>query len=63
MKYQRVVEIVTESYEEEQFILNKFPEACWYASGPKTNTVFYLPVSKEHAVQEAYNEYKARSNR
>ena len=44
MKYQRMIEIVTESYEEEQFILNKFPEACWYASGPKVNTVFYLSL-------------------
>jgi len=56
-----VIEIVTESYEEEQFILNRFPEAWWIPQGKGENgIIFYLPVSKEYKVQEAYNEYKER---
>ena len=59
MKYQRKIEIVTESYDEEQFILNKFPEAWWQVID-SDKTRFLVPVSKEHLVQEAYDEYKER---
>ena len=59
MKYQRKVEIVTESYEEAQFILDKFPEAWWNVVDDKT-TIFLVPVAKEQLVQEAYNEFKER---
>lgn len=56
MKYQRMIEIISESYEEEQFLQREFPEAYFVIREDKV--YFYLPVSKEHAVQEAYNTYK-----
>ena len=59
MKYQRKVEIVTETYDEQQFIFNKFPEAWWNLVDDK-NTIFLVPVAKEQLVQEAYNEFKER---
>ena len=59
MKYQRMVEIVTVTYEEQQFILNRFPDAWWYVVDVNT-TKFYVPVSKEHLVQEAYNDFREK---
>ena len=35
MKHKLVTEIITESYEEEQYILMKFPDAWWYSSNPR----------------------------
>lgn len=56
MKCRRVVEIVTESYEEEQFILAKFPGMWWETRGP--NTVFYTTEDRLDEINEAVNEYE-----
>ena len=61
MKYQRVVEIISESYEEEQFLQREFPEAWFVIREDKV--YFYVPVSKEYEVQEAYRQYQARSKK
>jgi hypothetical protein len=56
MKYNRVVEIIAESYEEEQFLQRAFPEAYFIIRNEKV--YFYLPGSKESQVQAVINEYK-----
>jgi hypothetical protein len=59
MKHKLVIEIITESYEEEQYILMKFPESWWYSANPREGyTVFYLPAANEEKVQEAITEWK-----
>ena len=59
MKHKLVMEIITESYEEEQYILMKFPESWWYSANPREgHTIFYLPASNEETVQEAITEWK-----
>jgi len=59
MKHKLVIEIITESYEEEQYILMKFPDAWWYSGNSKGgNTVFYLPASSEEIVQEVITKWK-----
>ena len=63
MKHRIVVEIVTESVEEEQFILHKFMEAWWVPTQRRGHTTFYLPADRESDVQEALNEYKERSKK
>jgi hypothetical protein len=56
MKYKQVIEIVTETYEEEQYILHKFPEAYWYSRG--SNIVFALPAYEQNRVGEAIEDFE-----
>jgi len=56
MKYERVVEIKTDSYEEEQYILSKFPDAWFSQRGD--HTIFHVSVNKESEVQKVYDEYR-----
>jgi len=62
MKISRVVQIVTDTVEEEQFILNKFPEAWWVPTQVRGRTTFSLPIQKEVLVREALNEYEEKKN-
>ena len=56
MKYKKMVEIIAESYEEEQFLLTRFPDAWW---GHRDNlTSFYVPESRLVDVKNIVNEYK-----
>jgi len=58
MNYKLVVRISTDSYEEEQFILTRFPEAYWTPNVRREGTTFYLPADRESDVQKVINEYK-----
>lgn len=58
MKHKTVIQITAESYEEEQYLLNKFPEAWW--DDRQGLTVFYIPTTKMDQVTEVVNEYKER---
>ncbi len=51
MKVRNVIEIKTEDYIEEQFILEKFPEALWF--NYTGNIMFYLPNYLEDEVNKA----------
>lgn len=62
MKINRIVQISTDTVEEEQFILNKFPEAWWVPTNVRGVTTFNLPIQKEVLVREALNEYEERKN-
>jgi len=61
MKQSHVIEIVTESYEEEQYILHRFPDAWWYSRG--SNIVFVLPVSEKNEITEAIEDYEKLKKR
>jgi len=60
MKAKKVIELVTETYSEQQFILSRFPEAYWNVTG-KNRTIFYLPVSKEDLVEKTLKEWNERN--
>lgn len=61
MKYKKIIEVTAESYEEEQYLLNKFSEEWW--DNRKGKIVFYVPESKMQYVEEVFNEYKGLKKR
>ena len=60
MKMKHVIQITTESEIEEQYILEKFPEAVWVSLTGRTN--FYLPAHENYItdVESAILEWKER---
>ena len=58
MKHKKVIQVIAENYEEEQFMLNRFPEAWW--DDRSGRMVFSISEDKEFEVQQAINEYKER---
>lgn len=57
MKYEVVIQLVSESYIEEHFILDEFPDATW-TTNPGGNAIFYLPASEEERVSEALKKWE-----
>ena len=60
MKCRRVVEILTETYDEQQFILEKFPGLWWEMRG--TNAVFYTTEERLNEINAVINEYERIKN-
>jgi len=58
MKHKKVIQVIAENYQEEQFMLNRFPEAWW--DDRSGLMVFSISEDKEFEVQQAINEYKER---
>ena len=58
MKHKKVIQVIAENYQEEQFMLNRFPEAWW--DDRSGQMVFSISEDKEFEVQQAINEYKER---
>lgn len=56
MKYKRVFEVRAESYEEEQFMLLKFPGSIWFIC--EGHTKFYLPEEEKKDVLLALKEWR-----
>jgi len=56
MKHKKVIQVIAENYEEEQYILRKFPEAWWDDRNGKM--VFSIPLEQEAIVNEVISEYK-----
>lgn len=56
MKMRAVVELTAESYDEEQFLLNKFPGVWWELRDNKT--VFYIEYPRYHEVRSAIEEWE-----
>lgn len=65
MKMRKVIEIEVDSYNEEQYILEKFPEAVWISPAGVSGggTRFFLPESEEYGieVEEAITEWEERN--
>lgn len=59
MKYKTVIEVITESYAEEQYILSKFPNASWIPYIEKI--IFYIPYSQYSEVVRALYEWKEQN--
>ena len=58
MKQKKVIQVIAENYQEEQFMLTRFPDAWW--DDRSGLMVFSISEDKEFEVQQAINEYKER---
>ncbi len=56
MKRRVVIEVESESYLEEQFLLDKFPHSIWLNMGGQTK--FYMDIDEKEAVLEALTEWR-----
>lgn len=56
MKMKSVIEVTTESYEEEQFLFRKFPNSWWDIRG--NQAVFYFQYLQYHEVKQAIEEWE-----
>ena len=57
MKIRKMVEIITDSFEEQQFILSRFPDSFWFVEGDN-KTRFYISALQEGKAIAALNEWK-----
>jgi len=60
MKVKRVIEIKTEDYLEEQYILENFPQAVWF--NHHGNTMFYLPGYLEDEIIITVKKFESIGN-
>ncbi len=61
MEMRETVEISVDNQIEEQYILEKFPEAVWVSpAGFGTTTRFFLPSNRSSDVREAIQEWEER---
>lgn len=58
MKIRKMVEITTETYEEQQFILSRFPNSFWFVEEDVNKTRFYISELKSSEAISALNEWK-----
>ena len=58
MKFKKMIALQSESYEEEQFILNKFPDSVWI--NLDGGTTFYVPESKINEALHVLKEWRNR---
>jgi hypothetical protein len=63
MKMKPVIQITSENNIEEQYLLERFPEAVWHHSGGLTR--FYLPDGEEYRseIKVAITEWEERTYR
>lgn len=61
MQLRKVIEIMTENYEEEQFINRKFPGCWWEIRSNKV--VFFLPEDKHDEAVDAMTEYTLKKEK
>ena len=58
MKATNKIELITDTYEEQQFILSRFPDSFWFVE-EENKTRFYICKSKENDVDSAIREWRA----
>ena len=56
MKRRVVIELESESYLEEQFLIDRFPDATWLNQGG--NTTFYISIDDNDRVLKAITEWE-----
>lgn len=57
MKIRKMIEILTENYDEQQFVLERFPNA-WWSVLDSNNTKFFVPENKINYVLESMRIWK-----
>ena len=58
MKYKTCCEVLADNYEEEQFLLSRFPDSIWFIT--EKNVRFYIDKSHEMEVINAIAEWKEK---
>jgi hypothetical protein len=61
MIVRKVIEIQAQSYLEEQFLLNRFPDAAWTTGVRGDFGTFYLSENKEKLVEKCILEFKEKN--
>ncbi len=56
MEYKEVIQLRSESYMEDQFLLDRFPSATWL--NHRGSTTFYLSVDEKDSVLKAIKEWE-----
>lgn len=56
MRQRAVIEILAEDYDEEQFLLAKFPDSVWVKL--EGGTRFYIPSTRIKEIGQALREFK-----
>ena len=56
MKYKTCYEVIADSYEEEQFIIKRFPEALWFITD--SHVKIYIPKSAKNELVEAISQWR-----
>lgn len=59
MRMRSVIEIQTESYAEQQYIMTHLPEAVWIVLGEKTT--FYMPYPQYEKVKKVIHEWEKKN--
>ena len=58
MKYKTCYEVIAENYEEEQFLLNRFPDSIWFIT--EKHVKFFIPKQDKQKIVEAVGEWRQR---
>jgi hypothetical protein len=61
MEVKKVIRIITDGVEEQQFILSRFPQAYWNIDYNKTT--FYIDSKYEKDIVKAVKEWRKRSKK
>ena len=61
MKRRLVIELESESYLEEQFLIDRFPDAVWMVQGGAT--LFFIGLDEKDRVLQAITEWKVMEER
>jgi len=60
MKYKTCYEVIAENYEEEQFLLHRFPGSIWFITDKHVK--FFIPKQDKQKIIESIGEWKERKN-
>jgi len=59
MKYKMCYEVIADNYQEEQFLLSRFPNSIWFIT--EHHTKFFIPKADKQALVEAVGEWKEKA--
>lgn len=61
MKYKTCYEVIAENYEEEQFLLSRFPESIWFIT--EKHVKFFIPKQDKQKIIESIGEWKEQKKK
>jgi hypothetical protein len=62
MKTTKLIQIIVDNYDEQQYLLSNFPEAYWFID-IEEKTRFQLPASMENDINIVLNEWQKKNER
>jgi len=58
MKYKMCYEVIADNYQEEQFLLSRFPDSIWFIT--ESHVKFFIPKNKKQELIEAVGQWKEK---